>query len=74
MTGRTILAGALVIALVAAYPIGYAFWLSLNEYSVRVEGLSRFVGFDNYARLTRDARFTHSLVNTGTHRAKRAPG
>jgi multiple sugar transport system permease protein len=37
-----------VIALVAAYPIGYAIWLSLNEYSVRVPGLSRFVGFDNY--------------------------
>jgi multiple sugar transport system permease protein len=38
-----------VIALVAAYPIGYAVWLSLNEYSVRVPGLSRFAGFDNYA-------------------------
>src|SRR5680860_112000 len=37
-----------VIALVAAYPIGYALWLSLNEYSVRVPGLSRFAGFDNY--------------------------
>jgi multiple sugar transport system permease protein len=37
-----------VIALVAAYPIGYAIWLSLNEYSVRVPGLSRFAGFDNY--------------------------
>ena len=24
-----------VIALVAAYPIGYAIWLSFNEYSVR---------------------------------------
>ena len=39
----------IVIALVAAYPIGYALWLSLNEYSVRVPGLSRFAGFDNYA-------------------------
>ena len=37
-----------VIALVAAYPIGYAIWLSLNEYSVRVPGLSRWAGFDNY--------------------------
>jgi multiple sugar transport system permease protein len=37
------------MGLVAAFPIGYAVWLSLNEYSVRVEGLSRFVGFDNYA-------------------------
>ncbi|MEO6867249.1 MAG: sugar ABC transporter permease [Gaiellales bacterium] len=38
----------LLIALVAAYPIGYAIWLSLNEYSVRVPGLSRFAGLNNY--------------------------
>lgn len=38
----------LVIALVAAYPIAYALWLSLHEYSVRVAGLSRWVGLDNY--------------------------
>ncbi len=37
-----------VIALVAAYPILYAFYLSLNEYSVRVAGLSRFAGLRNY--------------------------
>ena len=37
-----------VIALVAAYPICYAVWLSLNEYSVITPGLSRFVGLDNY--------------------------
>ncbi len=38
----------LVIALVAAYPIAYALWLSLHEYSVRVAGLSRWVGLNNY--------------------------
>ncbi|MCW2923532.1 MAG: carbohydrate transporter rane protein 1, family [Thermoleophilia bacterium] len=38
----------LLIALVAAYPIAYAVWLSLNEYSVRVPGLQRFAGADNY--------------------------
>src|ERR687888_143047 len=38
----------IVIALVAAYPIGYAIWLSLNQYSVRVPGLKRWVGLDNY--------------------------
>jgi multiple sugar transport system permease protein len=37
-----------LIALVAAYPILYAIWLSLHQYSVRVAGLSRWVGFDNY--------------------------
>src|SRR5688500_20170372 len=48
--GAAMMAPALIVmALVAAFPIGYAVWLSLNEYSVRVEGLSRFVGFDNYA-------------------------
>jgi len=36
-----------LIALVAAYPIGYAIWLSLHQYSVRVPGLSRFSGFTN---------------------------
>jgi multiple sugar transport system permease protein len=47
--GAAILAPSLaVIALVAAYPIGYAIWLSLNEYSVITPGLSRFVGLDNY--------------------------
>jgi len=35
-----------VIALVAAYPICYAVWLSLNEYSVITPGLSRFVGLE----------------------------
>ena len=39
----------LLIALVAAYPIGYAIWLSLHEYSRRVPGLSRFAGLDNYS-------------------------
>jgi multiple sugar transport system permease protein len=47
--GAAMLAPSLaVIALVAAYPIGYAIWLSLNEYSVITPGLSRFVGLDNY--------------------------
>jgi multiple sugar transport system permease protein len=38
----------LVIAVVAAYPIGYAIWLSLHEYSLRVAGLSRWSGLGNY--------------------------
>lgn len=37
-----------LMALVAAVPIGYAIWLSLNQYSLRQAGLSRFVGLDNY--------------------------
>ena len=38
-----------LIALVAAYPIIYAIWISLHEYSVRVAGLSRWAGFKNYS-------------------------
>jgi len=51
----------LIIALVAAYPIGYAFWLSLNEYSVRVPGLKRFVGFDNYSEALSSPEFWDAL-------------
>jgi multiple sugar transport system permease protein len=47
----------IVMALVAAFPIGYAVFLSLNEYSVRVPGLSRFVGIDNYTEALGDSRF-----------------
>ncbi|GAA2362656.1 sugar ABC transporter permease [Saccharopolyspora halophila] len=38
----------LIMFLVAAVPIGYAIWLSLNVYSVRQDGLSQFVGLTNY--------------------------
>src|SRR6185312_589196 len=37
-----------VIEIVAAYPILYAIWLSLHQYSVIHPGLSRWVGVDNY--------------------------
>jgi multiple sugar transport system permease protein len=48
--GAAMMAPSLIVmGVVAAFPIGYAIWLSLNEYSVRVEGLSRFVGFGNYS-------------------------
>jgi multiple sugar transport system permease protein len=53
-----------VIALVAAYPIGYAIWLSLNEYSVRVPGLSRFAGFKNYSEALGSSEFWDAVVTT----------
>ena len=53
-----------VIALVAAYPIGYAVWLSLTEYSVRVPGRWRFVGFDNYTEAFGDSEFWEAVKNT----------
>jgi multiple sugar transport system permease protein len=53
-----------VIALVAAYPIGYAIWLSLNEYSVRVPGLSRWAGFKNYETALSSSEFWDAFRNT----------
>jgi len=53
-----------VIALVAAYPIGYAIWLSLNQYSVRVAGLSRFVGLDNYTSALSSSEFWSATGTT----------
>ncbi len=53
-----------VLALVAAYPIGYAVWLSLNEYSVRVPGLSRFAGFENYSEALSSSEFWEAVRTT----------
>ena len=54
----------LVVLLVAAYPICYAVWLSLNEYSVRVPGLSRFAGFKNYSTALQSADFWDAFKTT----------
>ena len=53
-----------VIALVAAYPIGYAIWLSFNEYSVRTPGLSRWAGFKNYTEAFSSSEFWDAVKNT----------
>jgi len=56
-----------LIALVAAYPIGYAIWLSLHEYSVRVAGLSRWagpLGLRNYSNIFADTEFWQALRTT----------
>src|SRR5918994_5500370 len=57
----------LLIALVAAYPIGYAVWLSFHEYSVRQAGRSRWAEphiFANYTNVLQDEDFIQSIVNT----------
>jgi multiple sugar transport system permease protein len=57
----------LLIALVAAYPIAYAIWLSLHEYSVRVAGLSRWAGtfgLRNYSNVLQDPEFWDAVKNT----------
>lgn len=53
-----------VIVLVAAYPIVYAIWLSLNEYSVITPGLSRFVGLENYADALGSSDFWAAMRTT----------
>ena len=53
-----------LIALVAAYPIIYAIWLSLHEYSVRVAGLSRWAGLRNYSNALQNSDFWSALVTT----------
>ena len=61
----------ILIAVVAAYPIIYAVWLSLHEYSVRQAGLSRWagpVGLRNYQTALQSsewwAAFRHTLIFT----------
>src|ERR671926_1386999 len=53
-----------LIALVAAYPIGYAIWLSLHEYSVRVAGLSRWAGLRNYSTALGDSEWWSAFFHT----------
>jgi multiple sugar transport system permease protein len=53
-----------VIALVAAYPIGYAIWLSLTEYSLQEPGKWRFAGFDNYTEAFGSTEFWDAVINT----------
>ena len=61
----------ILIAVVAAYPIIYAVWLSLHEYSVRQAGLSRWagsLGLRNYSTALQSsdwwAAFRHTLIFT----------
>jgi trehalose/maltose transport system permease protein len=60
-----------LIAVVAVYPIVYAIWLSLHEYSVRVAGLSRWAspaGLGNYKKALSDpawwSAFEHTAIFT----------
>jgi multiple sugar transport system permease protein len=54
----------IIILIVAAYPIGYAIWLSLHQYSVIHPGLSRWVGVDNYTSALGSGAFWSSVKMT----------
>jgi multiple sugar transport system permease protein len=62
---RKMIAPSLIlIAVVAAYPIIYAVWLSLHEYSVITPGLSRWAGLKNYTDAFDSKEFRDSIKNT----------
>src|ERR671919_1802115 len=57
----------LLIALVAVWPIIYAIWLSLHEYSLRQAGLSRWAspaGVGNYIDAFGESVFQEALLIT----------
>jgi multiple sugar transport system permease protein len=57
----------IVMALVAGFPIGYAVWLSLHEYSLQTPGLSRWAepfGLGNYLSALSSADFASALRTT----------
>jgi multiple sugar transport system permease protein len=54
----------IVMLLVTAYPIVYAFWLSLQRYDLRRPDDTAFVGFDNYGSVLSNSLFWQDLTNT----------
>jgi multiple sugar transport system permease protein len=57
----------LLIALVAVYPILYAIWLSMHEYSLIRAGVSRWAapaGLGNYIDAFQEPEFVDSIVTT----------
>jgi multiple sugar transport system permease protein len=54
----------ILIAVVAAWPVIYAIWLSLHEYSIKVAGLSRWAGFGNYSKALGNSDWWAALGHT----------
>ena len=54
----------LLVLLVLAYPVGWEVWVSLTNFSPRVDGGPAFVGLANYRRLLTDPDFWRSLLTT----------
>jgi len=57
----------LLIVAVAFFPVAYSVYLSLHDASITSVG--GWVGFDNYAQLFRDSKFTGALLNTAVFTA-----
>jgi multiple sugar transport system permease protein len=58
-----------LLALVFAYPIGRAFWLSLFTRNLGTALKPEFSGLENYSRMLIDGHFWQSLANTGVFTA-----
>ena len=55
----------LLIALIIVFPLGYSFWLSLNNFDLSVGAEYEFVGAKNYVEgVFHDPRFLGSVWNT----------
>lgn len=55
---------ALVMFLVTAYPIIYAFWLSLHKSSLAAPGQDEFIGLSNYLTVLKDGYWWEALGMT----------
>jgi multiple sugar transport system permease protein len=53
-----------VMVLVTAYPIGYAFYLSLQKFDLRFPDDKEFVGFANYADVLTSSTWWTAVFNT----------
>ena len=54
----------LAMLLVTAYPVAYAFWLSLFRYDLRFPEQREFIGFSNYLTVLSSETWWQSLFNT----------
>jgi len=60
--GWTLCAPAVIVMLaVAAFPIFYAVWLSLQRYDLRFPSQAKFIGFSNYGAVLSSPYWWHAL-------------
>jgi multiple sugar transport system permease protein len=53
-----------LMLLVAGFPIGYAFWLSLRRADLRFPGADKFVGLKNYEAVLTSSTWWNDVANT----------
>jgi multiple sugar transport system permease protein len=68
LAAYALMAPALLIVLaVLAYPLAWEVWISLTDFSSRLEGRPAFAGLGNYQRMLLDGDFWRSLLTTGAY-------